>query len=206
MEGSLVSINKERRDLLNRETTAKQFQENSQIKMQIDAFKKLKDSGIEFETILQIIGKSDWAANVLDATGKIQDEFPNMIKSAKEYKDLLFELQQLQESESDKMGQKFAAENAKIIAKGMASFRKANGMSVEQYQVITQERENAKQALQEQVDVLNNGFTVLDKLESSINDSYTQKNTLIDEQISALQKVSQINEEIAKTLVDPTFR
>jgi TP901 family phage tail tape measure protein len=194
---SLVAINKERRDLLNRETTAKQFQENSQIKMQIDAFKKLKDSGIEFETILQIIGKSDWAANVLDATGKIQDEFPNMIKSAKEYKDLLFELQQLQESESDKMGQKFAAENAKIIAKGMASFRKANGMSVEQYQVITQERENAKQALQEQVDVLNNGFTVLDKLESSINDSYIQKNTLIDEQISALQKVSQINEEIA---------
>ena len=199
---SLVAINKERRDLLNKETTAKQFQENSQIKMQIDAFKKLKDSGIEFETILQIIGKSDWAASVLDATGKIQDEFPNMIKSAKEYKDLLFELQQLQESESDKMGQKFAAENAKIIAKGMASFRKANGMSVEQYQVVTQERENAKQALQEQVDVLNNGFTVLDKLESSINDSYTQKNTLIDEQISALQKVSQINEEIANQQKD----
>jgi TP901 family phage tail tape measure protein len=199
---TLVAINKERREQANRETTTKQFQDNAQIQIQIDAFKKLKDSGIEFQTILQIIGKPDWAANVLDATGKIQDEFPNMIKSATEYRNLLFELQQLQETKTDKMGQKFAAENAKITAKAMADFRKTNGMSVQQYQVITQERENAKQALQDQIDILNGGFTVFDKLETSINDSYTEKNKLIDEQISALQKVSQINEEIASQQKD----
>ncbi len=199
---NLVEINKQRRELTNREITTKQFQDNAQIQIQIDAFKKLRDSGVEFQTILQIIGKPDWAANVLDATGKIQDEFPNMIKSATEYKNLLFELQQLQETKSDKMGQQFAAASAKITAKAMADFRKTNGMSVEQYKIITQERENAKQALQDQIDILNDGFTVFDKLESSINDSYTEKNKLIDEQISALQKVSQINEEIASQQKD----
>ena len=201
LEG-LKKINEERTFFLAQEKNIAQQQDNAFIFKQIDAFKKLQTAGIDFNTILQLISKQEWAKAISESTGDIKTEFKTLIATAAEYKDLLFELQQLQETKSDKMGQQFAAANAKITAKAMADFRKANGMSVQQYQIITQERENARQALQDQIDVLNDGFTALDKFENSINDSYTEKNKLIDEQISALQKVSQINEEIASQQKD----
>ncbi len=199
---ALIKINQERLKLKSSEATQTFTQENNAIQTQIDAFKKLQQAGVDFDSILKMISKPEWAQAVVNSTGNIKEEFAALIKNAQDAKALMFELQQLQETKSDKMGQQFAAANAKITAKAMADFRKTQGMSLQQYEVITQERENAKQALQDQIDTLNNGFTVFDKLETSINDSYTEKNKLIDEQISALQKVSQINEEIASQQKD----
>jgi hypothetical protein len=165
--------------------------------MQIDAFKKLQAEGIEYETILQIISKSEWAEAVASSTGKIADEWPNLIKSAKDYKKVLFELQQLQESDATKIDQRFAAEAARITAKAAADFRKTNQMSVEQFNVITREKEIAQRGFQDQIDTYNDGISAIEKLEQSVNDKYDAKTKLIDEQVSALDKVRSINEDIA---------
>jgi hypothetical protein len=193
----LLEINKQARQELAREATTGQFQDNNKIQMQIDAFKKLQAEGIEYETILQIISKSEWAEAVASSTGKIADEWPNLIKSAKYYKKVLFELQQLQESDATKTDQRFAAEAARITAKAAADFRKTNQMSVEQFNVITREKEIAQRGFQDQIDTYNDGISAIEKLEQSVNDKYDAKTKLIDEQVSALDKVRSINEDIA---------
>jgi hypothetical protein len=148
-------------------------------------------------SILQIISKSEWVEGVLSATGKISDEFPNLIKSAKDYKKVLFELQQIQESNSTKLDQRFAAEAARITAAAMADFRKTNKMSVEQFNVITKEKEIAQRGFQDQIDTYNEGIGSIEKLEQSVNDKYDAKIKLIGEQVTALDKVRSINEDIA---------
>jgi hypothetical protein len=183
--------------MLSREATMGQLQETNKIQLQINAFKKLQAEGIEYETILQIISKSEWVEGVLSATGKISDEFPNLIKSAKDYKKVLFELQQLQESDATKIDQRFAAEAARITAKAAADFRKTNKMSVEQFNVITKEKEIAQRDFQDQIDTYNDGISAIEKLEQSVNDKYDAKTKLLDEQVSALDKVRSINEDIA---------
>jgi len=193
----LLEINKQGREQLAREATVGQFQDNSKIQMQIDAFKKLQAEGVEYETILQIISKSEWAEGVVSATGKIQDEFPGIIQSAKDYKKVLFELQQLQESDATKLDQKFAAEAARISAAAAVEFRKTNKMSIEQFNVITREKEIAQQGFQDQINTYNDGLNSIEKLEQSINDKYDAKAKLIDEQVTALDKVRSINEDIA---------
>ena len=193
----LLEINKQARQELAREATVGQFQDNSKMQMQIDAFKKLQAEGIEYETILQVISRSEWAEAVASSTGKIADEWPNLIKSAQDYKKVLFELQQIQESDSTKMDQRFAAEAARITAKAAADFRKTNQMSVEQFNAITREKEIAQRGFQDQIDTYNDGISAIEKLEQSVNDKYDAKNKLIDEQVSALDKVRSINEDIA---------
>jgi TP901 family phage tail tape measure protein len=193
----LLEINKQARQELAKEATTGQFQDNNKIQMQIDAFKKLQAEGIEYETILQIISKSEWAEAVASSTGKIADEWPNLIKSAKDYKKVLFELQQLQESDATKVDQRFAAEAARITAKAAADFRKTNQMSVEQFNVITREKEIAQRGFQDQIDTYNDGISAIEKLEQSVNDKYDKKAKLIDDQVSALDKVRSINEDIA---------
>ncbi len=193
----LLEINKQARQELAREATVGQFQDNSKMQMQIDAFKKLQAEGIEYETILQVISRSEWAEAVASSTGKIADEWPNLIKSAQDYKKVLFELQQIQESDSTKMDQRFAAEAARITAKAAADFRKTNQMSVEQFNAITREKEIAQRGFQDQIDTYNDGISAIEKLEQSVNDKYDAKNKLIDEQASALDKVRSINEDIA---------
>jgi TP901 family phage tail tape measure protein len=193
----LLEINNEARKMLSREATMGQLQETNKIQLQINAFKKLQAEGIEYETILQIISKSEWVEGVLSATGKISDEFPNLIKSAKDYKKVLFELQQLQESDATKVDQRFAAEATRITAKAAADFRKTNKMSVEQFNVITKEKEIAQRDFQDQIDTYNDGISAIEKLEQSVNDKYDAKTKLLDEQVSALDKVRSINEDIA---------
>jgi TP901 family phage tail tape measure protein len=193
----LLEINRDARQMLSREATTGQLQETNKIQMQIDAFKKLQSEGVAYETILQVISKSEWVEAVLTATGKISDEFPNLIKSAKDYKKVLFELQQLQESDATKIDQRFAAEAARITAKAAADFRKTNSMSVEQFNVITKEKEIAQRGFQDQIDTYNDGISAIEKLEQSVNDKYDAKAKLIDEQVSALDKVRSINEDIA---------
>jgi hypothetical protein len=109
----------------------------------------------------------------------------------------LFELQQLQESDATKIDQRFAAEAARITAKAAADFRKTNSMSVEQFNVITKEKEIAQRGFQDQIDTYNDGISAIEKLEQSVNDKYDAKAKLIDEQVSALDKVRSINEDIA---------
>ena len=193
----LLEINNQARQQLAREATTGQFQDNDKIQMQIDAFKKLQAEGIEYETILQIISKSEWAEAVASSTGKIADEWPNLLKSAKDYKKVLFELQQLQESDATKLDQRFAAEAARITAKAAADFRKTNLMSVEQFNAITREKEIAQRGFQDQIDTYNDGISEIEKLEQSVNDKYDAKAKLIDEQVNALDKVRSINEDIA---------
>jgi TP901 family phage tail tape measure protein len=194
---ALVAINKEAKSLRAQEATVGQKQENNKMQMQIDAFKKLQDAGIEYETILQVISKSEWVEAVLSSTGKIQDEWPNLIKSAKDYKKVLFELQQIQESKSTKMDQRFAAESARINAAAMSAFRTANKMSVEQFNVVTKEKENLQRTYQDQIDTYNDGIDSIEKLESSVNDKYETRAKLLDEQANALDKVLSVNQDIA---------
>jgi TP901 family phage tail tape measure protein len=193
----LIEVNKQARQEAAKETTVGQLQETNKIQMQIDAFKKLQNEGMEFETILQIISKSEWVEGVLSSTGKIQDDWPKLIQSAKDYKKVLFELQQLQESNSTKLDQRFAAESARITAAAMADFRKINGMSVEQFNVVTREKEIAQRGFQDQIDTYNEGIQSIEKLEQSVNDKYDAKIKLISEQATALESVRSINEDIA---------
>jgi hypothetical protein len=193
----LIEINKQARQVRATETTTGQFQDNNNMQIQIDAFKKLKDAGVEYETILHIISKSEWASAVASSTGNVQEEWPKLIKSATDYKKVLFELQQIQESNATKLDQRFAAEAARITASAMADFRKVNGMSVDQFNVITREKELAQRGFQDQVDAYSEGIQSIEKLEQSVNDKYDAKAKLIDEQIDALDKVRSINEDIA---------
>jgi TP901 family phage tail tape measure protein len=193
----LLEINKQARQMLSREATVGQLQETNKIQMQVDAFKKLQAEGIEYETILQIISKSEWAEAVVSATGKISNEMPEIIKSAKDYKKVLFELQQLQESGATKIDQRFAAEAARIVAKAAADFRKTNNMSVDQFNAITREKEIAQRGFQDQIDQYNEGLSSISELEQSVNDKYDAKVKLIDDQAEALGKIRSINEDIA---------
>ena len=193
----LIEINKQARKELSREATTTQFQETSKIQMQIDAFKKLQAEGIEYETILQIISRSEWAEAVASSTGEVTDQFSDLIKSAKDYKKVVFELSQLTETDATKLDQRFAAEAARITAKATADFRKINLMSVEQFNAITREKEIAQRDFQDQVDTYNDGISAIEKLEQSVNDKYDAKAKLIDDQVAALDKVRSINEDIA---------
>ena len=193
----LLEINRDARNMLSKEATVGQLQETSKIQIQIDAFKKLQAEGIEYETILQIISKSEWAEAIASSTGKVADQFSGLIKSAKDYKKVVFELSQLNETDATKLDQRFAAEAARITAKAAADFRKTNLMSVEQFNVITKEKEIQQRGFQDQVDTYNDGLSAIEKLEQSINDKYDKKAKLIDDQVSALDKVRSINEDIA---------
>jgi TP901 family phage tail tape measure protein len=193
----LLEINRDARKMLSEEATVGQLQETSKIQIQIDAFKKLQSEGVAYETILQVISKSEWAEAIASSTGKVSDQFSGLIQSAKDYKKVLFELQQLQESDATKIDQRFAAEAARITAKAAADFRKTNSMSVEQFNVITKEKEIAQRGFQDQIDTYNDGISAIEKLEQSVNDKYDAKAKLIDEQVSALDKVRSINEDIA---------
>jgi TP901 family phage tail tape measure protein len=193
----LLEINRDARKMLSEEATVGQLQETSKIQIQIDAFKKLQAEGIEYETILQIISKSEWAEAIASSTGKVSDQFSGLIKSAKDYKKVVFELSQLSETDATKVDQRFAAEAARITAKAAVDFRKTNLMSVEQFNAITKEKEIAQRDFQDQVDTYNDGLSAIEKLEQSVNDKYDAKAKLIDEQVSALDKVRSINEDIA---------
>jgi TP901 family phage tail tape measure protein len=193
----LLEINNEARNMLSKEATVGQLQETNKVQIQIDAFKKLQAEGIEYETILQIISKSEWAEAIASSTGKVADQFSGLIKSAKDYKKVVFELSQLSETDSTKVDQRFAAEAARITAKAAVDFRKTNLMSVEQFNVITKEKEIAQRGFQDQIDTYNDGLSAIEKLEQSINDKYDKKAKLIDDQVSALDKVRSINEDIA---------
>jgi hypothetical protein len=193
----LIDINKQARKELSREATTTQFQETSKIQIQIDAFKKLQAEGIEYETILQIISRSEWAEAVASSAGEVTDQFSDLIKSAKDYKKVVFELSQLTETDATKLDQRFAAEAARITAKATADFRKINLMSVEQFNAITREKEISQRGFQDQIDTYNDGISEIEKLEQSVNDKYDAKAKLIDEQVGALEKVLSINEDIA---------
>jgi hypothetical protein len=193
----LIDINKQARKELSREATTTQLQETSKIQIQIDAFKKLQAEGIEYETILQIISRSEWAEAVASSAGEVTDQFSDLIKSAKDYKKVVFELSQLTESDATKLDQRFAAEAARITAKAVADFRKTNLMSIEQFNSITREKEISQRDFQDQVDTYNDGISAIEKLEQSVNDKYDAKAKLIDEQVGALEKVLSINEDIA---------
>jgi TP901 family phage tail tape measure protein len=193
----LLEINNQARQELAREATTGQFQETNKVQIQIDAFKKLQAEGIEYETILQIISKSEWAEAIASSTGKVSDQFSGLIKSAKDYKKVVFELSQLSETDATKVDQRFAAEAARITAKAAVDFRKTNLMSVEQFNAITKEKEIAQRDFQDQIDTYNDGLSAIEKLEQSVNDKYDAKAKLIDEQVSALDKVRSINEDIA---------
>ena len=193
----LIEINKQARKELSREATTTQFQETDKIQIQIDAFKKLQAEGIEYETILQIISRSEWAEAVASSAGEVTDQFSDLIKSAKDYKKVVFELSQLTESDATKLDQRFAAEAARITAKAVADFRKTNLMSIEQFNAITREKEISQRDFQDQIDTYNDGISSIEKLEQSVNDKYDAKAKLIDEQVGALEKVLSINEDIA---------
>jgi TP901 family phage tail tape measure protein len=193
----LLEINSEARRMLSEEATMGQLQETSKIQIQIDAFKKLQAEGIEYETILQIISKSEWAEAIASSTGKVSDQFSGLIQSAKDYKKVVFELSQLSETDATKVDQRFAAEAARITAKAAVDFRKTNLMSVEQFNAITKEKEIAQRDFQDQIDTYNDGLSAIEKLEQSVNDKYDAKAKLIDEQVSALDKVRSINEDIS---------
>ena len=193
----LIEINKQAALWRSKEATVGQQQETDKIQMQIDAFKKLKAEGVAYETILQIISKSEWVEGVLASTGKGSEGWDNLVESAKNYKKVLFDLQQIQESDATKLDQKFAAEAARINLKAQSEFRAANKMSVEQFNLVTREKEAVQQTYQDQIDQYNEGLTSIEKLETSVNDKYDAKIKLIDAQAKALDEVLSINEDIA---------
>ena len=55
-------------------------------------------------------------------------------------------------------------------------------MSVEQFNIITKEKEIAQRGFQDQIDTYNQGIQSIEKLEQSVNDKYDAKIKLIGKQ------------------------
>jgi hypothetical protein len=178
---------------------------------QSKALSLLTRAGVNFTDALDISKVSEYADEIAlaytaaDSTGKmtaeraeeIRNKFKGYITDVKALRDAMFNLEQQSETRSDKITDQFAAEQARINVAGMAAFRAANKMSVEQYNLVTKEKETTLSQLQDQVTTYSDGLSAIEKLETTTNERYDAKAKLIDEQINALNKVLSINEDIA---------
>jgi hypothetical protein len=183
----------------------------SRTENQIKTLTLLTKAGVNFNDALDISKVKEFADEIAltygaaDATGQmtveraeeIRNKFKGYIQDVKNLRDAIFNLEQQSETRSDKITDQFAAEQARITVAGMAAFRVANKMSVEQFNFITKEKEALQAEFQDQVTEYSDGISAIEKLETSVNEKYDAKIKLIDEQADALDKVLSINEDIA---------
>jgi hypothetical protein len=186
-------------------------QDISRTQNQIQALTLLTKAGVNFSDALDISKVKEFADEIAlaygaaDSTGQmtveraeeIRNKFKGYIQGVKDLRDAIFNLEQQSETRSDKLTDKFAAEQSRITLAGMAGFRAANKMSVEQFNTITKEKEALQSEFQDQVTEYSNGISAIEKLEVSVNEKYDAKIKLIDDQAEALGKVLSLNEDIA---------
>jgi TP901 family phage tail tape measure protein len=183
----------------------------SRVSNQTKAITLLTRAGVSFTDALDISKIKEYADEIslaygaADLTGKmtadraeeIRNKFKGYIADVSALRKAIFNLEQQSETRSDKLTDEFAAEEARITLAGMAEFRAANQMSVEQFNFITKEKEALQAEFQDQIDEYSDGISAIEKLEKSVNEKYDEKIKLIDEQADALDKVLSINEDIA---------
>ena len=186
-------------------------QDISKTQNQIQALTLLTKAGVNFSDALDISKVKEFADEIAlaygaaDSTGQmtveraeeIRNKFKGYIQNVKDLRDAIFNLEQQSETRSDKLTDKFAAEQSRITLAGMAAFRTANKMSVEQFNYITKEKEALQSEFQDQVAAYSDGISTIEKLETSVNEKYNAKIKLIDDQAEALGKVLSLNEDIA---------
>jgi TP901 family phage tail tape measure protein len=186
-------------------------QDLSRTENQIKTLTLLTKAGVNFSDALDISKIKEFSDEIAlaygatDITGKltaerakeIADKFKGYIKNVKDLRDAMFNLEQQSETRSDKRTDEFAAEAARISVTAQAAFRAANKMSVDQFGVVTKEKEVLQQTYQDQIDDYNDGLASIDKLEESVNQKYDAKVKLVDKQAEALDDVLSLNEDIA---------
>jgi TP901 family phage tail tape measure protein len=186
-------------------------QDISRAQNQIQTLTLLTKAGVNFNDALDISKVKEFADEIAlaygaaDSTGQmtveraeeIRNKFKGYIQGVKDLRDAIFNLEQQSETRSDKLTDKFAAEQSRITLAGMAGFRAANKMSVEQFNTITKEKEALQSEFQDQVTEYSDGISAIEKLEASVNEKYNAKIKLIDDQAEALDKVLSLNEDIA---------
>ena len=187
---------------------------------QIKAYNKLASSGLSAAKITEIlgneamttavaaekVGSADWknfiaGAKKADATVK---------ELAKTLKINAFNATQQQETSADVMNQYFAAQEAIIKVNARNAFKAEQGMSPEKYQekIDAQQTvlENAQKeldieqqkidAIQEEVSLYNRGLDLIGREEDKINKAYEERAKVIDDQITALEDVKKINQQL----------
>ena len=186
-------------------------QDISKTENQIKTLTILTKAGVNFNDALDISKVKEFSDEIAlaygatDTTGQltverakeIRDKFKGYIQDVKDLRNAIFNLEQQSETRSDKRTDEFAAEAARISVTAQAAFRKANGMSVDQFGVVTREKEVLQQTYQDQIDDYNDGLSAIDKLEESVNEKYDAKIKLVDKQAEALDEVLSLNEDIA---------
>ena len=186
-------------------------QDISRTQNQIQALTLLTKAGVNFSDALDISKVKEFADEIAlaygatDTTGQltieraeeIRNKFKGYIQDVKALRDAVFNLEQQSETRSEKLTDKFAAEQARITVAAIAAFRTANKMSVDQFNIVTKEKEVLQETFQDQIDTYSTGITAIEKLEESVNTKYDDKIKLIDDQIEALDKVLSLNEDIA---------
>jgi TP901 family phage tail tape measure protein len=186
-------------------------QDISRTNNQIKTLTLLTKAGVNFNDALDISKVKEFADEIALAYGatdtagqltakraeEIRNKFKGYIQDVKDFRDAMFNLEQQSETRSDKLTDKFAAEQARITVAGMAAFRAANQMSVEQFNLVTKEKEALQESFQDQIEKYTEGITTIEKLEESVNKKYDEKIKLVDNQVEALSKVLSLNEDIA---------
>ena len=187
---------------------------------QITAYNKMASAGLSAAKITEILGNEALTAAVAAESVGSKD-FKTFIAGAKKadasVKELgktlkinAFNAAQDQETASDKMNQYFAAQEAIIKQNKRAEFTKMRGYNPEQYQeVIDKQQESVDKAneavqaeqdridkIQEQVSYYNRGLDLIGREEDKINKSYEERSRAIDEQISGLEDVKKVNQQL----------
>ena len=187
---------------------------------QVKAYNKLAGSGLSAAKITEILGNEAMTTAV--AAEKVgSTDWKNFISGAKKaensVKDLgkilkinAFNAAQEQETASDKMNQYFAAQEAIIKLNSRNAFKAEQGMSPEKYQEKIDNQQtildNAQKeldleqqkidAIQEEISYYNRGLDLIGREEDTINKAYETRTKAIDDQITGLEDVKKVNQQL----------
>lgn len=189
-------------------------------KDQITAYTKLASSGLSASKIMEILG--DNAATAAVASEKVgstnwnkfiagaKQADANVKQIAQNMKILQFQDAQSKETPADVMNQYFAAQEAIIKLNSRNQFKATYGMSPEAYQQQIESQQLIADSLQAEVDkeqkkidliqeengLYNRGLDLIGRQEDVINKAYDERQKALDTQITALEDVKKINQQL----------
>jgi TP901 family phage tail tape measure protein len=187
---------------------------------QIKAYNKMASAGLSAAKITEILGNEALTAAVAAESVGSQD-FKTFIAGAKSadssikglaktLKVLAFQDAQDKETAADKMDQYFAAQEAIIKQQSRAEFTRFRGTTPEEYErIISKQQESvdlASKAVEEEqsridgiqdlVSAYNRGIELISREEEKINKAYEERSKAIDDQITGLEDVKKVNQQL----------
>ena len=189
---------------------------------QLTAFGKLQTAGLSASQILSILENSALAATVA-AEDVNSTDFKQFIAGAKagaeatkqlanELKAAKFAADQESETAADKVDDYFRYQEVLVKQQQRKNFIEKQGMTPEKYEKLISKQEELVKSKQKEVDAIqeninakqdeialyNRGLDLIGREEDKINDAYKKRTDAIDNQINALQKVKDINSQLAE--------